>query len=143
MTFNQVNIFMETKLLPNHFKKIGTIIAITSFIAYILLDIYVENEKFPGNTGILRWIIKDVALIAVILIAFSKEKTESLEISLLRFDKIMKALLFGAGILILDSISDMIFSGGNFDLRTGYKTIMTVLIFYLLTFNFRNYDHKR
>ncbi|GAA4311833.1 hypothetical protein GCM10023115_32350 [Pontixanthobacter gangjinensis] len=132
---------MKENLLPYQYKNIGLALGILGVLAYIGLEVYLENQPLKLlDPLVAKWIIKDIFLIGLCLIAFANEKEETNQISLLRAEYFKKAFIFGVSIFILGTISEMIFSKGNFDLKTAYEILVMVLLFYLVTYNFRKND---
>ena len=90
----------------------------------------------------MKWIFEDLLLISLLFIAFAKEKNDSEELNKIRLEKLKQSIIFGAVVLIFDSISDLAFDKGDMDMKTGYEIILMVLFFYLITYNLRKYNHK-
>lgn len=61
---------------------------------------------------------------------------------MLRLDKAKRALLFGVLVLIFDSVREMIFYDGRFEMKSGFELIVFILAFYLLVFHLGKYNHK-
>lgn len=127
---------MKEKLLPNYFKKIGLITAITSFILLILIYFYSEQISFSFNQEIIKWIFKDIILISLFFISFAKEKNETEKIYKLRFQGLKQSVIFGGVVLILDSISEIVFNNGEIEMKSGYEIMIMISLFYIVAFNF-------
>lgn len=134
---------MQEKLLPNPYKKVGLGLGIFALISLITFHFYLEEQQlFIADAETTNWIFKDLFLIGLLLIAFAKEKDENPEYGSLRFKHLKDSLIFTAGFYIIDSISEMLFSSGNFEMKTGYEVLIFILIYYLASFNFRDQQKK-
>ena len=136
----QRNLKMKENLLPNYFKKIGLIFGSLSIIFLISnlsnIDFIKSNEPF------VKWIFKNLFLISLLLIAFSKEKNESDKIIKIRFEKFKQSILFSAVVLIFDSVSELVYDKNDKDLMTGFEIMIIILFFYLITYHFRKYNYR-
>ena len=126
---------MKEYLLPNHYKKIAFVlglIALASLIfQYLLTDVLIIE---PTR---LEWIIKDIILISLLGLTFSKEKNESKKIKELRLKDLKGALGFGVFVLIFDSVQELIFWDGNYEMKSGYEIMAGILLFHLIFFTYR------
>ncbi|MUP44693.1 hypothetical protein E0K83_02910 [Gramella sp. BOM4] len=129
---------MKELLLPNYFKKIGLIAGSLLFIAFVIIFALGELGSTEINLDLLGQIVKDLILVCLFFIAFGKETRETEAIKKLRYDKLMKALLFGGLILLFDSISNLVFDRNHEVLKSGYEIMVVVLLFYIATFNFNS-----
>ncbi|WP_026933131.1 hypothetical protein [Christiangramia echinicola] len=124
---------MQVKLLPTHYKNIAFITGILSLLILIFNMFY--QELFESNNLFFKWIFKNIFLISLLVFSFTQEKIETDEISLLRFERLKQAVIFGGVILVFDSISELIFYHGHIDMKSGYEIMVMVLLFYLITFH--------
>lgn len=132
---------IKENLLPNYFKIIGLVVAILS--AALLWFMYANPESLPfTHLEIQKWIVKDMLLVSLLFMIFSREKKESQKIKMLRLDKAKRALIFGALLLIFDSVREMIFFDGKFEMKSGFELIVLILVFYLLVFLLRKYNYR-
>ena len=126
---------MKEYLLPNYYKKIALaigIIALASLIfKYLLTDVLIIEQTR------LEWIIKDIILISLLGIVFSREKNESKKISELRLKELKAALGFGFFIFLFDSVQELIFWDGIHETRSGYGILIGILLFHLVFFTYK------
>lgn len=127
---------MKDNLLPNYFKKIGLITAVVSFAGMIFINFYQDLISIGIAQEIILWIVKDLILISLLVIAFSKERAETDKISKLRFQRLKQAVIFGGAVLILDSISELAFGRGDIEMKSGYEIMIMITLFYIVTFHF-------
>jgi len=83
--------------LPNKFKIVGLVVFIVSMILSILLDIYLENDKYQD---LFKRIAISTAVIGLLVISISKEKIEDELILKLRMQSYNYAVI-GAVIVYL------------------------------------------
>ena len=147
-------------LLPNKFKKIGWIVFVPSFIMGILwlifefepnfFDVNVisffNNELFNSpefvvivENNIANEILGVLIIISASFVAFAKEKNEDEFISKLRLESLVIATYLSYGILIFALL---------FIYNMAFLTVMiinmfTILIFFILHFNWALYKSKR
>ena len=127
---------MKEVLLPNYFKKIGVATGMLSLIFYIAFGTNHEMIPLVYDPEIISWIAKDIAVVALLFIAFSKEKKQIKDLNTLRFERLKQSMIFGAVILIFDSISEMIFNREEIEVKNAYEIVIMVLLFYIVTFHF-------
>ncbi len=127
---------MSENLLPNYFKKIGLITGILSFIFLILVQFNQDWDFVLIKQEVFKWIFKDLFLISLLFVSFSKEKSETDQIYKLRFQRLKQSVIFGGAVLILDSISELVFNYGDIVMKSGYEIMLMILFFYIVTFNF-------
>ncbi|TVQ42786.1 MAG: hypothetical protein EA362_12635 [Saprospirales bacterium] len=141
-------------LFPNKFKRIGWLILIPSAIFGILMLIFnyepafldfkvpaiFVNEFFGDKyflgmvrNNILNEIIGVLTIISLLLVAFSKEKTEDEYIYKIRLESLVWAVYVNYGILLFCFL--FIF-GGSF-LWVMVFNMFTVLLFFILRFNWK------
>jgi succinate dehydrogenase/fumarate reductase cytochrome b subunit len=133
---NPKNYKMKENLLPNYFKKIGLITGLIFFILLFLVHFYPEQNPFSINQLKIEWIIKDLILMSLLFIAFSKEKDETDKILGLRFHKLKESVLFGGIMIFYDSISVFGYNE-NDQLKSGFEIIVMILLFYIITFHLK------
>jgi len=125
---------MNVKLLPTFYRNIGIAIGVLSilFLAF--------NQFFSGllefNNPLIKWILKDLFLICLLVISFTREKAENDTINILRLEKLKQSVVFGGFVLVVDSIVDLVFYQEETDMKSGYEIMVMILIFYLVTFHF-------
>ena len=135
------NYEMIKNLLPPYYKKIGLISGLTFFALLLLTHFYPEQNLFSINQLKAEWIIKDIFLLSLLFIAFSKEKNETNEILELRFHKLKESILFGGVMIFYDSIS--IFGYSNNDhLKSGFEILVLILVYFIIAFNYKKRDIK-
>jgi len=83
--------------LPNKYKIVGLVVFIVSMILSILLDIYLENDKYQD---LFKRIAISTAVIGLLVISISKEKIEDELILKLRMQSYNYAVI-GAVIVYL------------------------------------------
>ena len=126
---------MNENLLPNHFKKIAFGIGIVALLALIFKYLFVD--LFIIEQTRLEWIIKNIILISLIGVVFSREKNESKNIKELRLQELKGALGFGIIILFFDSVQELIFWDGDYEMKSGYELMVAMLLFHLVFFTYR------
>lgn len=132
---------MIKNLLPTYFKKIGLILGLAFFTLLLLSHFYPEQNLFFINHLKAEWIIKDMFLLSLFFIAFSKEKNETNNMLQLRFRKLKESVLFGGVLIFYDSIS--IFGYGNDEhLKSGFEILVLIMLFFIITFNLKKSDIK-
>jgi hypothetical protein len=132
-------------LLPHIYKKIGWVITIPFLLyaiySYILGDIFklpygadsMEN-KFP----LLGTIILIGLLGGLLLVSFSKERTEDEYIGRLRMESLQLAVIINYILLILAALS---LFGLDF-LSVMVYNMFTILLIFIIRFNFLLYRNK-
>lgn len=127
---------MKKDLLPNYFKKVGLIVGFILLTSLLVIHFYPEQISVSQNQEIIKWIIKDLILISLLLISFSKEKNETDQIYKIRFQKLKQSVIFGGAVLILDLISEILYNNDNIEVKSGYEIMVMITLFYIVTFNF-------
>lgn len=127
---------MKKDLLPNYFKKVGLIVGFILLTSLLVIHFYPEQISVSQNQEIIKWIIKDLILISLLLISFSKEKNDTDQIYKIRFQKLKQSVIFGGAVLILDLISEIIYNNDNIEVKSGYEIMVMITLFYIVTFNF-------
>ncbi len=130
---------MKEKLLPNYYKRIGLIFGSLSLI--FLITNFFTQEFLNINQEIIEWILKDLLLISLLLITFTREKVESEKVMEIRYHKLKQSILFGGSVLILDSILELFSHYEKMEMKSGYHIMIMILLFYLVTFNFRKNNY--
>lgn len=128
---------MNERLLPNQYKIIAFITGIIGFIAFILkhpLGEFVQLEQ--ARIG---WIIKDIILISLLVITFSKDKNETQKVKDLRVQELRGAVIFGGFILIVQSVQEIIFWDGHYEIEDGFEIMVAILLYYMVVFNIKKY----
>jgi len=128
---------MNDRLLPSQYKIIAIIIFIISVIAFILkypIGDFVQLEQARIN-----WIIKDIILISLLVITFSKDKNETQKVKELRIRELSGAVLFGGFLLIIQSIQELIFWNGQYEIEDGFEIMVAILLYYIILFNIKKY----
>ncbi|WP_416448327.1 hypothetical protein ACH3PA_18310 [Leeuwenhoekiella sp. A2] len=126
---------MNEYLLPNYYKKIAFGIGIVALLALIFKYLFVD--LFIIEQTRLEWIIKNIILISLVGIVFSREKNESKKIKELRLQELKGALGFGIIILFFHSIQELIFWDGDYEMKSGYGLMVAMLLFHLVFFTYR------
>lgn len=127
---------MKKDLLPNYFKKVGLIVGFILLTSLLVIHFYPEQISVSQNQEIIKWIIKDLILISLLLISFSKEKNDTDQIYKIRFQKLKQSVIFGGAVLILDLISEILYNNDNIEVKSGYEIMVMITLFYIVTFNF-------
>lgn len=126
---------MKIILLPHYFKKIALLIFILAITTLIINTIY--PEVFNIENSKINWILKILILASLLTSIFTKEKNETEKISQLRLNTILVSVGFGVAFLIIDTISQLIFSDGKYDMKSGYELMMIIFLYYFITFNIK------
>lgn len=132
---------MQEKLLPNIYKKIALTAGVLTLIALILKDPIAQALDFHEVR--LDRIIKDLFLISLLAVVFSKEQNESEAISILRLKKLKEAVGFGGFILLFNSVQEIVFWDGDYEMKNGYEIMIGILIFYLVVFHIKKSQLKK
>jgi hypothetical protein len=128
---------MNERLLPNYYKKIAFITGIIGVIAFILkfpLGDFVQLEQ-PR----IDWILKDIILISLLIITFSKDKNETEKVKNLREQELRSAVIFGGFLLIINSIQEIFFWDGNYEIEDGFEIMVAILLYYIIVFNIKKH----
>ncbi|WP_405199124.1 hypothetical protein [Christiangramia sp. LLG6405-1] len=128
---------MNDRLLPNQYKLIAFVIFIISILAFILkipLADLVQLEQAR-----MSWIIKDIVLISLLIITFSKDKNETQKIQNLRVQELRGAVIFGGFILLIHSIQEILFWDGRYQIEDGFELMIAILLYYIIVFNVKKY----
>ncbi|WP_300441973.1 hypothetical protein [Christiangramia sp.] len=128
---------MNDRLLPNQYKLIAFVIFIISIIAFILkipLADLVQLEQAR-----MSWIIKDIVLISLLIITFSKDKNETQKVQNLRVQELRGAVIFGGFILLIHSIQEILFWDGRYQIEDGFELMIAILLYYIIVFNVKKY----
>lgn len=123
---------MKSFLLPVHFKKIASVLAILSFL--VLTINHFNSEFFGLDEHVVEWGSKNGLLIFLLIIAFGKGRNESKDLNQLKFKSLKSAVLLAAGILIFESLVEAIFSKDDMDIKSGYEILFFILMFYFINF---------
>jgi len=142
-------------LFPNRFKKIGWIILIPSVVLGVywliehpepdFLDVtippFLIEESFLNSAkdNLLNEVIGLLLIISSFLVAFSKEKLEDEFINKIRLDSLVWATYFNYTILALSII--FIYNSGFLNIMA--INLFTILIFFIIRFNWVLYKMKR
>ena len=120
----------ELKLLPGYFKTTGWILLVISIIVLILfLVLDIAETKY-------NWILtvnKLICLLALTFVSFSRMKNETAEIASKRKTYLIRALIFGLGITILELAIDLIFEKED-SMRDSVEMMYLIFGYYLFTF---------
>lgn len=131
---------MKEKLLPNYYKKIGLI---TAFLALLLLITNIINQDLIDfKQENIDWVLKDIVLISLLLIAFAREKVENRKIENIRYEKLKQSVIFGGFVLIMDSLLQLIANYEMVKMKGGFQIMIMILLFYTISFNFRKFNHE-
>ncbi|MFV9482315.1 hypothetical protein ACNI3T_00680 [Christiangramia sp. ASW11-125] len=128
---------MNDRLLPNQYKLIAFVIFIISIIAFILkipLADLVQLEQAR-----MSWIIKDIVLISLLIITFSKDKNETQRVQNLRVQELIGAVIFGGFILLIHSIQEILFWDGRYQIEDGFELMIAILLYFIVVFNVKKY----
>ncbi|TQI71276.1 hypothetical protein JM79_2204 [Gramella sp. Hel_I_59] len=126
---------MNENLLPHYSKKFALGIGIITLIALIFKNSYVDLLLIDQTR--LVWILKNIILIALIVLVFSKEKNVTKNIEKLKLQELKGALGFGIIILFFDSFQELVFWDGDYEMKSGYELMVAMLIFHLVFFYYR------
>jgi hypothetical protein len=136
-------------LLPHRFKAIGLAILVPSFICWLLwtFEIYefpfLKTGRGEGildqrNHSLVEELLFTGLAIGLLMIAFSREKTEDEYIMTLRLQSLQWAALVNAILLVL---ATWFFYGTNF-LNVMIYNMLTVLIIFVIRFQYVLYRKK-
>ncbi|MGN7719576.1 hypothetical protein [Chitinophaga sp. 22620] len=132
-------------LLPHLFKKIGWVITVPFLLygiySYILEDLFnlpYDADSLEGKFPLLGTIVLIGLLLGLLLVSFSKEKTEDEYISRLRMESLQLAVIINYILLILAALS---FFGLDF-LSVMVYNMFTILLIFIIRFNFLLYRNK-
>ena len=128
---------MNEKLLPHQYKIIAYLTGIIGIITFILK--YPIGELIQLEQARIGWIIKDIILISLLVITFSKDKNETKKIKDLRLQELREAVIFGGFILIVQSVQEIIFWDGHYEIEDGFEIMVAILLYYIVVFNIKKY----
>jgi hypothetical protein len=121
------------QLLPNYFKKIGAGILIITFI--VMLSFKFAHVNFAVYTKeIIKTCTKDLILLSLSFIAFSKDKIEDELTMLIRIKAIVSAFVFCITYFIVGDIISLI-TREPMDTATSFSFILQALLIYLFTYS--------
>lgn len=132
---------MSEKLLPNTYKKVAFAFGILALAALVFIYPLAEILEFQEIR--LNRIIKDLFLISLVVMVFSKEKKETEAVDLLRLKVLKEAVGFAVFILLLESLQEIIFWNGEYEPETGHEIITAMLLFHLVVFNLKKSRLKK
>lgn len=148
------------KLLPHQFKKIGWYICLpsalvglwlqasnfetlswkTHFFALASDEIFGEKKFFGSvEVNLLPTLVGALFIIGAMLVAVSKEKIEDEYISSLRLSALLWALCVNSLLLLLA----LFFIWGGYFLTVMVYNMFTILILFILRFNYQLYRSKK
>jgi hypothetical protein len=133
---------MTEKLLPNYSKKIALTIGIISIFS-LIFNYFLGSNLIEIEPIIIEWTFKNIFLVSLLVLVFSKEKTESKEINTIRFQQLRNAVGFGVFIIVMDSLSEIIFWNGNFEMKSGFRIMIMILLYYLILFSYKKYNYNK
>ena len=120
----------EIKLLPSYFKITGWILLVISIIVLILfLVLGIDETEY-------NWILttnKLICLLALTFVSFSRMRNETPEIVSKRKTYLVRALIFGSGITIIELALDLIFESKD-SMRDSVEMMYLIFGYYLFTF---------
>ncbi len=132
-------------LLPHIYKKIGWVITIPFLLyaiySYILGNIFslpYEADSVESDFPLLGTIILIGLLGGLLLVSFSKERTEDEYIGRLRMESLQLAVIINYILLILAALS---LFGLDF-LSVMVYNMFTILLIFIIRFNFLLYRNK-
>ncbi len=143
LIFGKIQNAMKSKyLLPHVYKKIGWIISIPALIIGIFhlhfaerLDAY---RGFPWLEPVMNTVTGVILIVGLLLIAFSREKTEDEYINKIRLESFQVAVLINYILLIIC----MLFLYGLDFLSIMVYNMYTVLLIFIARFNYLIYRNK-
>ncbi|MFV8226471.1 hypothetical protein [Christiangramia aquimixticola] len=133
---------MKVKLLPNSFKLIGLIIGSLAVVAFLATEFFIQLHKTLMYGEVLQWIFKDLILLSLLMICFSKEKRENDKLIPIRFKHLKNAFVFGCLYWLIDSIWALIFSESPDQMIDAHEILVLIILFYSINFNLREYNNK-
>lgn len=128
---------MNDRLLPNQYKIFAVVIFLISIIAFILKNPIADLIQLEQAR--ISWIIKDLSLISLLIITFSKDKNETDKVRDLRVQELRGAVIFGGLILVINSIQEIIFWDGRYQIEDGFEIMVIILLYYIIVFNIKKY----
>lgn len=122
---------MQDKLLPNYSKKIAFPVGILCLFGLIFTGTMATSVQIDET--VIEWILKDLLLISLLVLVWSREKEESPAIQMARYRELLSAVIFGVILVIYDSIAHEDPS----EMRSSYQLMLMMLIYYLFLFFIR------
>jgi len=120
----------ELKLLPGYFKTTGWILLVISIIVLILfLVLDIAETRY-------NWILtanKLICLLALTFVSFSRMKNETAEMASKRKTYLIRALIFGLGVTIIELALDLIFETKD-SMRHSVEMMYLIFGCFLFTF---------
>lgn len=147
-------------LLPNWFKKIGWCLLIPAAVAGVILSFYgfdahwinakifalFNNDILGGdhfftfiNTDITNTVAGIVFIVGAMFVGFSREKREDKYISNLRLSSLLWAVFASYALLL----AAFVFIYGTFFFTVMVYNMFTVLIIFILRFNYILYKNSK
>lgn len=132
---------MAETLLPNYSKKIALTLGVISLI--VLIINFSVGKIEPIEPNLVAYICKIIFLVSLLILVFSKEKRETKQINVLRLQQLRSAVGFGVVVIVLDSISEIIFWDGHIEMKSGYTILILIHLYYLFFFTFQKYKYNK
>ena len=120
------------KLLPTYFKKIGLgliILCVIVPIAFKLFHFQIESAK----KEMIKTITKDIVIIGMVFIAFSRDKVEDELTMLLRTKALISAVFFAFTVTIVSDVFNLFLSEPVE--RDDAFSIMFRIVFFQILYN--------
>ena len=124
----------QIKLLPNHFKKIGVLLILITFILAVILKVFHFDDYF--NKKIIGTVIIDLLIIFCCMIILSRDKIEDEMTIFIRLKEFAGTFFGMVAMVIARNIMD-IASGENPKDYSATELIFAMCFFHL-TFHYVN-----
>jgi hypothetical protein len=121
---------MNLKLLPQKFRLYGILIALVPFISLLIVKL-MNTQSLTENKAFLIKVVQVAALLGLLVVALSKEKTEDEFIMNCRY----WAFTFAFIVFIINSASKIILESSVVSDKTIFRLAFSNLIVYILVFH--------
>ena len=120
----------DLRLLPVPFRKVAFGIMIFS----VLLIVLIKSKILPIDKDIVKTISQTGILVSLLLLTLTKNKIEDELTSRIRLKAFASSFIFGVGYVIVDPFVSLLFKDGFLSNRGVTEILITMFLFYFMTF---------
>lgn len=121
------------RLLPNYFKKVGLLLVTLAALVFVFV-VTVRPDTKPDTKALVKLILATLVILAMTVIALSREKIEDELVQVLRLRAIAFAFICAIVHTIVYPFSSMLIDG-TLEKAGSYDVVFNMLILYLLIFS--------
>lgn len=118
------------RLLPYYWKWIASALLIVALLLLGLSAMDILSEGFAG----VKFVAKDIALLALVLLAITRDKDEDEMTIQIRLSAFTASFIYGCGFVILFPLVDLLIGGKLYFSMGSYQLLLTMLIFYFIVY---------